>query len=293
MQKKHARSSVLPSGAPLALEQIEREVPSLLFQLATDEDAEDAGLRAARIGSATVVAASGIDAPAFNRVLGLGIGEPASEPLLDDIIDWYRATGGSRLFVKVSPMARPPALFEWLRARGFVHHHNRIRLFRGAQEPPPRATDLHVEEIAVEEIAPEQAETFAATLAQAFGWPPRVQPLLVRLVGQPGWKHYLAFDGRTLVAAASLYVGGSVGHLGPAATLPAYRRRGAQRALLARRLRDAAALGCTVLATETAEDRPDHPSPSFRNVQRFGFEVAYLSPNYLLHLPSPSAVKDR
>jgi len=101
-------------------------------------------------------------------------------------------------------------------------------------------------------------------------------------VGRPGWRHYMAWDGDTPAAVAALHVHGQVGWLGVAATLPAMRRRGAQGALMARRIRDGAALGCRWFVTETGQDRPDKPNPSFHNMMRTGFAVAYHRPNFML-----------
>ncbi len=47
------------------------------------------------------------------------------------------------------------------------------------------------------------------------------------------------------------------------------------------RIRDAIESGCTTLVTETGERIPLKPSNSYRNILRFGFEEAYLRPNYL------------
>jgi GNAT superfamily N-acetyltransferase len=109
------------------------------------------------------------------------------------------------------------------------------------------------------------------------------------MLQQTGWHLYAAFEGDAPVAMAALYVdeastGAPVGYVGPAVTLPAHRGRGAQGALIARRIRDAKTLGCTLLVTETAEDRPGRSVPSFRNMQRCGFHLAYRRPNYLLEL---------
>ncbi|MDP8923063.1 MAG: hypothetical protein M3O34_09340 [Chloroflexota bacterium] len=65
------------------------------------------------------------------------------------------------------------------------------------------------------------------------------------------------------------------------ATLEAYRRRGAQGAIVARRIRDGADLGCRWLVTEAVEDTPDHPNPSYHNMLRTGFRLAYQRPNYV------------
>jgi len=78
----------------------------------------------------------------------------------------------------------------------------------------------------------------------------------------------------------ALYTNGGTGWLGFAATLPAYRRRGAQTALLAARIRRAAELDCRTLFTETGEAVEGRPSNSYRNLLRAGFEPLYVRPNY-------------
>ena len=79
------------------------------------------------------------------------------------------------------------------------------------------------------------------------------------------------------MAAGALYVEGDVGWLGMAGTLPFHRRRGAQGALMTRRIADAIALGCTAIATETGI-LPDRPNPSLDNMLRCGFAIAYERP---------------
>src|SRR5690606_17088934 len=115
-----------------AVEELEAEVWNTLF----DAPAGGAGLHAVRIGTASALAAPGVDVLALNRVVGLGLGAPASEALVDAVIDRYRAAGVPRFFVQVSPAARPRALAGWLAARGFVHHNNWVKLVRGVEAPP-------------------------------------------------------------------------------------------------------------------------------------------------------------
>jgi hypothetical protein len=50
---------------------------------------------------------------------------------------------------------------------------------------------------------------------------------------------------------------------------------------MARRIHDAVAMGSEWLVTETGEDLPERPNPSFRNMMRAGFLVAYQRRNYL------------
>ena len=55
---------------------------------------------------------------------------------------------------------------------------------------------------------------------------------------------------------------------------------------MARCIRDAARLDCRWVITETGEDLPDHPNPSYHNMLRAGFKLAYMRPNYVHELPN-------
>jgi ribosomal protein S18 acetylase RimI-like enzyme len=118
-------------------------------------------------------------------------------------------------------------------------------------------------------------------VAEVFGISENFARWSASTIGRAGWSHYMAFDRATAVAAASLFVAGDVGHLGMAATRESHRGQGAQHALIAQRIRDAAAQGCKMLVCETAEDKPQKPAPSFRNLTSLGFQLAYLRPNYI------------
>ena len=111
--------------------------------------------------------------------------------------------------------------------------------------------------------------------------PPAFAPLFAGVVGKPGWHAYLAYDGDVPVATAGMYVTHDVAWLVMGSTLPTHRRRGAQGALLARRVEDGRALGCRRFVTETGADDADAPKASLRNMLRVGFEAAYFRTNCL------------
>lgn len=231
--------------------------------------------RVERIGSAIALAASQIPIVLFNRVVGLGLHEPATEAMLDDVVAMYREAGVTKYIVQISPAAQPAELPAWLEARGLSARDNWAKVYRPATAPPEVSTDLRIEC-----IGREYAETFAQVACTAFGMPLALSPMLVATIGRPGWRHYLAFDGNEPVATGALYAQGSVGWLGVGSTLPTHRRRGGQGALMARRIRDGVALGCTWLVTETGEDVPARPNPSYHNMLRTGFALAYQRSNY-------------
>lgn len=85
-----------------------------------------------------------------------------------------------------------------------------------------------------------------------------------------GLQRYMALLDGQLAGAASMRVEGEVALLAGAATLPAWRRRGVQRALLRARLREAARAGCALAVVATQPG-----STSQANVQRQGFALLY------------------
>jgi GNAT superfamily N-acetyltransferase len=156
-----------------------------------------------------------------------------------------------------------------------------VKLYRDTSPPPSVATDL-----TVRRIDKTDALAFGTIAARCFGWPEATGRWIGEVVGRPRWQHYMAYDGGEAVATGALFASGEAAWLDFAATLPAYRGRGAQAALLARRIVDAAELGCRHLVVETAEDTPQRGAPSHRNMLRFGFQEAYARPNYIHTIPS-------
>ena len=102
------------------------------------------GTRVERIGSAVALLASQIPIMLFNRVIGLGLREPATEAMLDDVIAMYREAGVTRYAVQISPAARPAELPAWLEARGLSAHDNWAKVYRPAAAPPEISTDLRL-----------------------------------------------------------------------------------------------------------------------------------------------------
>jgi GNAT superfamily N-acetyltransferase len=227
-------------------------------------------------GSGVAGRVSAVDVLAFNRVIAVGVTEPASDEDVDRIIDYYRSAEVPRFFIQLHPAAQPAELPQWLEARGFTHYNNWMKLHRGIEPVNDAETDLEVRQ-----IDEDAAATFAKIVRDSFEWPDLVEPLVACLVGRPNWLHYIAYDGNVPAATAALFVHGEYGWLDFAATLPGYRGRGGQNALIARRIHDAADRGVKHLIVETAEAKPDKPSPSYRNIVRFGFETAYVRPNFL------------
>ena len=90
------------------------------------------------------------------------------------------------------------------------------------------------------------------------------------IVQSPGMLRYAAYVDRHIAGTGALYCHNDIAILCGAATLPAYRRRGIQSALLRRRIAAAADRGAKMVVVTTQPG-----SKSQQNVQRLGFELLY------------------
>lgn len=220
--------------------------------------------------------APNLDLLLFNRLLGIGIDAPIGRPQLFTALERYRSAGLTQFGVQVSPLALPRELGGWLREDGLTPHDSWSKVYRGAGPVPEVVTDLRIEA-----AGRADADDVATITCAAFGMPSQLESWIASMVGRAGWHHYLVSAGSARVAAGALFVVGNVGWLGIAGTLPGARRQGAQSLLVSRRLADGLRLGCRWFVTEAAQELPDRPNPSYHNLMRAGFVLAYHRPNYL------------
>jgi GNAT superfamily N-acetyltransferase len=254
------------------LEAIERDASTSLYAAAPDAVREALGIEWSSLDDGALLMCRGLDNMQFNRVAALGLHEPArADTLRRALADFARA--GVRNWIVQAPV-QAIGLAEICATHDLRPHPLSWVKFHRPATPLAAASRL-----TVREAAPSEAEAFGATAAAAFGLPPVVGSWLAAVVGRPRWHCFLALDGTEPVATGAVYVDGTRAWLGMGGTLPSCRRLGAQSALLAARIRKAAALGCTWLTTETGRSYPGEAGPSYRNIERAGFEVAYVRPN--------------
>jgi ribosomal protein S18 acetylase RimI-like enzyme len=225
----------------------------------------------------------------FNKVAGLGFaGVPATAEL--DALE--RAFVARRAPVRVElATLGDPAMVELLTGRGY-----RLVGFENVLGRPVDAAvrSAALPGIEVGECGPSDLLDWMDAVAGGFAAPDdqgvpadeeysreALEQAFGDLAHARGFRRYLArLDGEVAGGASARYVDG-VAQLCGAATLPRYRRRGVQSALLAARLAAAAAAGCDVAVVTTQPG-----SKSQENVQRLGFELLYA--RAVLVLPPPA-----
>ena len=266
----------------LALERVE-----ILAKVDGQEGAPNAerrlGLLLQRVGGAWAFGCARDTNLDFNRVMGLGLERPGSPEDILALKAFYAGHGIPAFRIALSPAAEPTGLEKALAVAGFGTYTHLIKWMRDGSPAKASVTTL-----SIERAVPGDAEAMDRVLLVAFGGRPHSVPFISSLIGRPDWHHYVARDGHTLVASATMYVRDGFAWLGATGTLASHRGRGAQGALIARRIDDARALGCHTFTTETMPDQPGRPNPSSRNMERAGFQVVYRRPSWLF--PDPGRV---
>jgi GNAT superfamily N-acetyltransferase len=265
---------------PGDLERAERAALRDMMQAAPPAVVAGLGVETVEAGGATCVLIRGLSMiPELNRVMGLGIDEPATEDGLDAIDGAY--AGGPHL-ICLSPEAQPSDLPTRLAARGYAPGYPWMKFCRTPDEDVTAPTDLRVERIGAD-----RAADFAGVVADGFGMPDSMREFIAVLPGRDRWSCWVAYAGDQPCGAGALFIDGDDAWVGLGATVPAARGRGAQSAILAARVRAAAQAGCRMITTETGVRTPDRPARSYRNILRAGFEEVYERPNW--RSPEPLA----
>jgi hypothetical protein len=216
---------------------------------------------------------------AINRTLGLGFEAPLTPAVLEWVVRTYATANARRFVVQWSPAAQPSNAADMFARRGFKLVSRIVKMIRPAQAPQdePRGPSP----LSIREVGPEYAAVFEGIVARPLGVPEGLDAGVRSTMGHRRWHYYLAYDGHRPIAGAVLYVRGQHAWCGLGATREADRGRGAQLALLRRRIADAAAAGCHWISADTLAGSLPTPAQSRRNLERAGFTTLYERPNYL------------
>ncbi len=213
---------------------------------------------------------AGVDSP-VTQAIGVGLKGAVGDEELDRLEEFFRSRGAAAA-IELCPLIEM-SLYERFAKRDFRLLEVSNVLFR----------DLHAGEafakkaadgVVVRAATDNEAKLWTRTVAQGFAEHYPVTEAMLEVM--EGFFHrksacsMLALvDGEIAGGAAVAAREGVCGLFG-ASTLPAFRRRGVQSALLAARLAWALDRGCD-LACSIAQPG----SISHRNIERFGFRVAY------------------
>lgn len=258
-----------------ALESIERRAWRDLIAVMPAPLAQQAGLVSAEIHHAHFLMAARIPLFLLNWLAGTGLqGDDGSS--IPEAVRRFREAGQRKFIIQIPPGPNAAECRRRATAEGLREHPLAwAKFYRTTSDAPQVDTELIVREVHADE-----RELFGSTVAAGNEMPPPFADWLARVVGLEGWHTYVSFQGAEPAGAAALFVCGDLAWLGMGATRPAMRKRGSQSALLARRIADAARFGAHHASTETGVPQEGHAAPSYMNIVKAGFEVAYVRPNW-------------
>jgi hypothetical protein len=228
---------------------------------------------------------AGLGSPT-NKMIGVGFDALPTEPDLERVERLF-ADRGAPLQAEVSTLASPE-LHALLMRRGYES--KGFENVLGCD-----LTGLEIElpaGIALESVGPDGRERWVDVLVRAFAAPDtggvggdaippsdELRNWTALTVSVPGFELVAARVGGALAGGGSLRVDAGVAQFCGAGTLPAFRRRGIQTAILRWRLARARSLGCDVAVIVTQPG-----SKSQQNAQREGFALLY-SRQLLVKMP--------
>jgi Acetyltransferase (GNAT) domain len=212
-----------------------------------------------RFGSMWATRCDAGGAPGWMNILGPV--SAADVELLPRAFGWY-APGVPR--IEMAPLPGYEKVAPLLAARGMVQTHH-LDILRGPVHHLPA-----VEGVDVQRVAPGEEMLFADTLLAGHGGAfsdAETQGLAALAAGGTVSAYIARVDGEP-AAAAMLHIDGETAYLANASALEAHRGRGCHTTLIAARLRDAVAAGCTeVLGLAGIA------SSSHRNMERAGLHT--------------------
>lgn len=231
----------------------------------------DLGAECKMIAGASV-AFAGVGSP-LSQALGLGLGVKVTAEDLYELEDFYRYRH-CPVVLDLSPYA-DPGLKDMLSDRGYrILEFNNVLVreldgTNGADLDEPPASEVNVAQVGVDE-----GETWVMTVARGFFEDEEAAQenldIFIAMMGRRSTHCFLAtVDGEPAGGGLVCVHEGVAGFYGTS-TIPEFRARGSQAALIHARLEYARALGCDLALSVTLPG-----ASSQRNLERRGFRTVY------------------
>jgi GNAT superfamily N-acetyltransferase len=247
----------------LALAECSREFAVSMARLSPESGASVATIA----GGLSVFAGAGSP---LTQALAMGLCGPVTPADVDAMEAHLCPSGAGAMQLELCPFADPslPAL---LALRAYRVHEWQLVWVRDVprepQSPPPP-------ELRVRRALAGEEELFFRVVMAGFLESEEVPAAALDMMRPSAFaarhEHYLAWLGDEAIGGATLAWSGGVACVAGSGVRPAFRRRGAQGALIRARLDRARELGCQIACSATLPG-----TASRRNMERHGFHVAY------------------
>jgi GNAT superfamily N-acetyltransferase len=251
------------------LERAERRFRRDIWSVAPADAVVEAGVRMHWFGRVLAsVFAYMPGAAVFNLIQGAAEPGATSQGELEAAVEWASSWEVDYMVAVAAGRPETELAEEWLQWRGYEQRLVVKRNVRAATAPEPSEAPY----VTVRRLPREEDETIACLAGKGMGLPDMAEILFIALPCLPHWRCYVADLDGEVVATGSMMISEGVATLGIDATLPHARGCGCSRALMERRLADAAAMGCHTVQAFSSEQLGEEGSRATRGLRRFGFE---------------------
>ncbi|WP_083205158.1 GNAT family N-acetyltransferase [Bacillus sp. FJAT-27264] len=225
------------------------------------------GVEIQRFGTATAYYIQEMPWALFNSVKGI---TDTEKDQLGEIADFYRAR--DRHFqIEIDPSESSPALLGTLASLGLYQHSFQSVLYGlPLAQPAQLPVNIAVTEVVDEVLFDMYAEVHCLASGMSLDAKGHFISNNIGLLHREGWKLFLGLWEGQAAAVAAMHIHEGIASCALAATLPAFRGRGLQSALLQRRLHEAYKAGCELVAGQAA-----YGSVSQNNMERAELQIAW------------------
>ncbi|MBE4909277.1 GNAT family N-acetyltransferase [Bacillus luteolus] len=224
------------------------------------------GVSIEKFGQATAFSVKNIPGPAFNTVKGLSAGD---EDYIEDILNFYKEKDIPVRF-ELPPAQVSKELLSYLSKKGFLQTDFHSSLYSALDTECEEGDEL----IHVRELDKSEYDLFGELYIQGFQMPSFLKSAIAEnnevLYNIDGWKFYLATFEKESAGIGVLFHKDGIATLAAATTVPEYRNKGVQTALLKGRINQAIRQNCNLVVGQAR-----YGSISQNNMERVGLKIAY------------------
>jgi GNAT superfamily N-acetyltransferase len=226
---------------------------------------------------------AGVDSP-VTQAFGLGLNGPVTDADLIAVEEFY---GGHRSAINIEtcPLA-DPSLLKVMNEHGYHPIEYSNVLVRELSHADSQGWPDRASKVRVRKPANDEAESYSRVVAKSFFEDQEISPEFIGIFTScfyaTGAFFFLAEVDGVPAGGGMMSIHQGVASLGGTGTLPEFRNRGVQKALLLARFAAAARAGCDLAMVATSPG-----SGSQRNVERAGFRVVYTRTKFLREFHQP------
>ena len=256
----------------------EAEYRIRLHERSSAQVREALGMDGARIGGGVALAVRNEPSGAWTRALGLGITQPLTSGLLDEVTGFFRSAGVTAASIQIAPRFLPS---DWDRIAGRAQLVDTGSAMLKLAGRPERSTAPPPESLRIAPVPADRVREAVGVLLRGIGLPAEgLVDMLAGSVDGTSSTVWAAWAGEQIVATSIFWIDREVAYFAGMATLPEHRGQGAQTGLIAAQMTLAAEAGCQWAFVDVVAPVAGGTNTSLTNFLRHGFEPLHRRANW-------------